>query len=374
MSVIDYYDFTHNLDRQTRSSLENIPGFEKLMKAFMRGYAERMNHMENMSSKVLLSPHQLPRIYNLLPPVCERLEIEQPPLYLQRDDVPNAYTQGDNIPDITVTTGLLEQMTDDEVQVVLAHECGHIVCHHVLYRTMGSVILGGSSFFIELPLISDALRLAFYHWIRCSELSADRAAAVFCGNTTDVAQVMFRLAGCPKDADDETSLDAFMSQASSYEEFMQSSNWNKFLSYNLLANHEHPFLAVRASEIMKWKDDPMYQSLVKNLDEGTLVNMLPPSFACSHCGIPVQPGTSFCVNCGKPVNAAPPQFCVSCGTQISHTASFCPNCGKPRQAMAMPGAAPLPGAAPMPGALPQKQSSTDKIKNNIKYAISGARK
>lgn len=40
--------------------------------------AEQLQTGLNMASKVKLSPTQLPRLYNILPPICERLEIKVP--------------------------------------------------------------------------------------------------------------------------------------------------------------------------------------------------------------------------------------------------------------------------------------------------------
>lgn len=52
---------------------------------------------------------------------------------------------------------------------------------------------------------------------------------------------------------------------------------------------------------------------------------------CS-CGQRNGADAKFCVGCGKPVEAAPPQestarFCGGCGSSLSAEAVFCPNCG-----------------------------------------------
>ena len=127
-------DFIHENDSKALNALKSIPGFDQFVKAFMKVYNEPSMKILNMSSKVRLSEEQCPRIYNLLVPICEKFSIPVPELYLELDRSPNAYTSGDTTIFITVTTGLLELMSDEEIQAVLAHECGHIVCHHVLYQ------------------------------------------------------------------------------------------------------------------------------------------------------------------------------------------------------------------------------------------------
>jgi Zn-dependent protease with chaperone function len=141
-----------------------------------------------MSSNLKLSEKQLPKYYNMLPPICEKLGIDVPDLYLTHDVNPNAYTSGDTKPFILITSGLIETVPDELIPTVLAHECGHIACHHVLYHTMGRMLLNGTlmglNFFGINEIAIVPLKLAFFHWMRCSEFSADRAAAI-CDGTSD---------------------------------------------------------------------------------------------------------------------------------------------------------------------------------------------
>ena len=81
------------------------------------------------------------KYYDMLPPICKKLGIEIPDLYIELDVSPNSYTSGDTKPFIVMTSGLLETLPDELIPTVLAHECGHIACHHVLYSTMGRMIL-----------------------------------------------------------------------------------------------------------------------------------------------------------------------------------------------------------------------------------------
>lgn len=151
-----------------------------------------------MSSKIRISEKQIPRIYFMVVNISKKLGIEMPQLYLELNRQPNAYTYGNESATITVTSGLLECLEDDELYAVLAHECGHIACKHILYHTMGEVILNGGlvgfNLFDNNGFLSTAitlpLKLAFYRWIRCSELSADRAAIICCKQSKPVVETM----------------------------------------------------------------------------------------------------------------------------------------------------------------------------------------
>ena len=59
------------------------------------------------------------------------------------DPQPNAWTSGDTKIFITVTSGLVEMLSEKELDAVIAHECGHILCRHVLYHTVARYILSG---------------------------------------------------------------------------------------------------------------------------------------------------------------------------------------------------------------------------------------
>ena len=85
-----------------------------------------------MSTNLKLGPNQLPKYYNMLIPICDKLGIDVPDLYLKLDVYPNSYTSGDTHPFIVITSGLLETLPDELIPTVLAHECGHIACRHVL--------------------------------------------------------------------------------------------------------------------------------------------------------------------------------------------------------------------------------------------------
>ncbi len=297
--VVNPRDFIHESDKQALEALKSIPGFDQLIKGFMKVYSEPSMKILNMSSKARLSPEQFPRIYNLLPPICEKFGIEVPEMYLEMNRMPNAYTSGDTYIFITVTTGLLELMTDEEIQVVLAHECGHILCHHVLYQTIGRVLLSGVASVLGLGgLVTAALSTAFSYWERCSEFSADRAAAVFCGGADNVVDVMLRLAGGSKEVASEINADLFVQQAAEYDGYVSDSMWNKVLESLALMDASHPFLAVRASGIRDWCQTEQFQGIIRSL---SVCEHIDGQKTCPNCGAEIENEWLFCRNCGKPI-------------------------------------------------------------------------
>ena len=149
-----------------------------------------------MASAIRLSPTQLPELYDRLPPICEKLGIEEPEFYLQMDPQPNAWTSGDTKIFITVTSGLVEMLSEKELDAGFAQECGHILCRHVLYHTVARYILSGVDALGVLGTLTVPVQYAILYWQRKSELSCDRAASIVTDPET-VASTMARLSGGP---------------------------------------------------------------------------------------------------------------------------------------------------------------------------------
>src|SRR5271156_5140475 len=95
---------------------------------------------------------QQPRLYNLLENLCISRGIPMPKLKIIESDALNAYATGLNQRQyaVTVTTGLLNALTDQEVEAVLGHELTHIRNGDVQMMVIAVIIAGVVGFFAEL--------------------------------------------------------------------------------------------------------------------------------------------------------------------------------------------------------------------------------
>jgi heat shock protein HtpX len=95
---------------------------------------------------------QEPRLYNLLENLCISRGIAMPKLKIVESDVLNAYATGLNQRQyaVTVTRGLLQALTDQEVESVLGHELTHIRNGDVQMMVIAVIIAGVVGFFAEL--------------------------------------------------------------------------------------------------------------------------------------------------------------------------------------------------------------------------------
>jgi heat shock protein HtpX len=95
---------------------------------------------------------QAPRLYNLLENLCISRGIAAPKLKVIDDESLNAFATGmnDSQYSITVTSGLLKNLDDTEVESVLGHELTHIRNGDVRLLVIAVIIAGVISFFTEL--------------------------------------------------------------------------------------------------------------------------------------------------------------------------------------------------------------------------------
>jgi heat shock protein HtpX len=93
-----------------------------------------------------------PRLYNLLENLCISRGIPMPKLKVMESDALNAFATGLNEKQysITVTTGLMNQLDDAELEAVLGHELTHIRNGDVRLLVIAVIIAGVISFFAEI--------------------------------------------------------------------------------------------------------------------------------------------------------------------------------------------------------------------------------
>lgn len=285
-------EFIHPEDAAALRQLESIPGFPALVKKILSLGLEQMQYGVNMASAIRLSPTQLPELYNHLPPICDKLGIDEPEFYLEMNPVPNAWTFGDTRIYITITSGLVEMMDNEELDAIIAHECGHIICRHVLYHSVARYILSGADSLGVFGALTVPIQYAILYWYRKSELSCDRCSSIVTSPEV-VSRVMARLAGGPKELTKDINMEEWARQADKYDEIRTDGLWNKTLQLYVTMGLDHSFNAVRVREILKWGESLQYLNLKENLKSET------SGKKCNNCGRSVSPDWTFCKYCGN---------------------------------------------------------------------------
>ena len=251
-------ELIHPEDAKALKALKSIPALPKIMeKIFEYGYDE-LSWSENVTTNLRLSKTQMPEVYNRLPPICERLGIPVPELYLQMSPFANSWTSGHKKVYIVVTLGLIRRLKGEELDAVLAHECGHILCQHVLYQTLANAIFtfGDTMADSFIGTIGNAamkpIRQALLVWSRASELSADRVACIFTPALT-LSRALARLEMIPKPIVETMDFSAWSKQGEDYEALKDGNAWNKIVHWMSDSDASHPYTPVRVYEAMRWE-------------------------------------------------------------------------------------------------------------------------
>jgi heat shock protein HtpX len=91
-------------------------------------------------------------VYNLLENLCISQGIKMPKLHIIRDESLNAFASGINEStySITLSTGIIEKLNDEELEGVLAHELTHIRNRDVRLLIISIIFVGIFSFIAEM--------------------------------------------------------------------------------------------------------------------------------------------------------------------------------------------------------------------------------
>ncbi|EAW34901.1 M48 family metallopeptidase [Lyngbya sp. PCC 8106] len=257
--------FRHPLDQQATSSLKQIPGLDVFVRQFLGSLGERFFYLENITSSVLVGEQQLPHLHQLLLNACHTLDLEPPQLYIRQNPVPNAYTfamRGEK-PFIVIHTSLIELLTPEEIQAVIAHELGHLKCEHGVYLTLANLlVLAAGQLSPWGAVLTQTLQSQILEWLRCAEFTCDRAALLATQDPRTVMSVLMKLSGGSPTLASQLNLDAFLAQASAYDQMSQD-ELGSLLKEAQSSQLTHPLPVLRVREIDRWSSSPDYQDLLK---------------------------------------------------------------------------------------------------------------
>jgi Zn-dependent protease with chaperone function len=259
-------EFRHPLDFQATLALKQLLGLDVAVRSLLGPLAEQIFYLNNIAASVLVGKNQLPHIHKLLLEACEVLDLEPPQLYVQQNPIPNAYTfaMRGKQPFMVLHTSLIEILTPEEIQAVIAHELGHLKCEHGVYLTLANImVLAAGSLPVWGTVIAQSLQERMLEWLRCAEFSCDRAALLATQNPKVVMSVLMKLAGGSPSLAPQLNLDAFIDQARAYDTISQT-QLGQMLKTAQNAQLTHPVPVLRAREIDRWASSQEYQNLLQN--------------------------------------------------------------------------------------------------------------
>jgi heat shock protein HtpX len=99
-----------------------------------------------------VDPRESPMIYRVVERLVERADLPMPKVYIIHDHIPNAFATGRNPKHaaVAITTGLLELLSEDEIEGVIAHELSHVRHRDILVATISATIAGAVAFIANM--------------------------------------------------------------------------------------------------------------------------------------------------------------------------------------------------------------------------------
>jgi hypothetical protein len=249
-------EFQHPSDVQASEALRSVPGLDKALSKIMEYGLERLYYLDNIGSNVRVSKNMFPRMHRSLTWGCKILGLDEPELYVTVDPVPNAWTYGNSKPFITLTTGLVDMLDEEECFFVIAHELGHIKCGHALYtlvaRNIAAIVslIGQATLGIG-ALLGQGLVFALLEWQRKAELSADRAGLLCMQDMDPAIRAFMKMAGGARELYAEMDRAEFLRQIRAYED-ADRSHLNRAYKILLTVGQSHPYGILRAKELDAW--------------------------------------------------------------------------------------------------------------------------
>jgi Zn-dependent protease with chaperone function len=253
----------HPADRAALAAFASLPLAGDLLRRAIGSTTERSLRLGFLANAARATDSQFAPLRATLAQVAERLDLKPlPELFVRLDPAPDVRTLGVESPFIVVTSGALGLWDEEELAAILAHEVGHVLSGHAVYKTLLALILRASSMVASvLPLGGAALAAAsaaLREWDRKSELSADRAALVATQDPPILLHALMKSAAGPNLA--LMDINEFFRQARDYE--VGEGGLDSLFKLLDIMGESHPFPVVRMVAIQEWERVGEYREIL----------------------------------------------------------------------------------------------------------------
>jgi Zn-dependent protease with chaperone function len=253
--------YEHPADRAATAALKAVPMLDTVVRKLIEWGFERALRQFHLGNSVKVGEEQLPELWAAQVAMCRILDMpEVYNLYVTTPVMGVAQAVGTTKPILVMDSIALRNLGSGERRALIAHELGHILSDHMVYRTALNILLSvGSPLGIFLGIPFRAVRAVLLEWYRAAELSCDRAATIAVRDPQIVCRLhMVIAAGMPAS---ELNLDGFMAQAMEYETWDDPSDRVRRF-FNELGK-SHPDAVRRVSEVMKWVQSGDYDRIIR---------------------------------------------------------------------------------------------------------------
>lgn len=195
-------------------------GLGLVMNFVMYWFSDRLALMAHRAQPV--TPAEAPTLYAIVQRLTERAGMPMPRIYIIPSAAANAFATGRNPSHaaVAVTEGIIQILSERQLEAVLAHELSHVKNRDILISTIAAAVaglvstigyvmqwgfmLGGArnddderggglaalAWILVAPVMAVLIQLAIS---RSRELGADASGAALCGHPDDLASALLRL-------------------------------------------------------------------------------------------------------------------------------------------------------------------------------------
>ncbi len=172
--------YEHPADRAATAALKSIPMLDPIVRKLIEWGFERALRQFHLGNSVKVGEQQLPELWASHMAMCRILDMpEVYNLYVTTPVLGVAQAVGTTKPILVMDSVALQNLGTGEQRALIAHELGHVLSDHVVYRTALNILLSvGSPLGVFLGIPFRAVRAVLLEWYRAAELSCDRAATI----------------------------------------------------------------------------------------------------------------------------------------------------------------------------------------------------
>ncbi len=247
--------YAHPVDGWILRTLNATPVKAVMNKAIDALVSFQFGH--DLASGVFIDQKSFPDLFRVLSHCAKTLGIPRPHAVARQDfALFNAYTAGtDEYAFVNISTGLCQFYTQSEATFVIGHECGHIAAGHMLYHTLASVVADtvprALGFFGEILRATAGIPLMA--WSRRSEITADRAGLLCCGDIAVAERALLRLVLGLADAD-RVDIEDYLRRYRDVEKYHNLAQFRELFA-------SHPMIPKRIEALRLFADSELFYTL-----------------------------------------------------------------------------------------------------------------
>lgn len=250
--------YAHPVDEWILRALNAMP-----IKAVMNKTMDALISLQfalDVANSVRIDQKAFPDIFEMLHHCANTLGIPIPYAIIkefkQNDKELITYSAGtDEYTFISIAPKLVEFFSREEALFLIGCECGHIASGHMLYHTLATLLT--NVYLKNLGLLKESLQVTagvpLSAWSRRSEVTADRAGLLCCGDIEIAQTVLLKLAVDPEMVEG-IDIDRYLSQAREMLNFHKLGKLRRFFE-------NQPSIPMRIEALRLFADSELYYFL-----------------------------------------------------------------------------------------------------------------